>query len=190
MKLKNKILGNLTFYKGFSIMFILLAIIIVAGVIFIYPQVGVADQGDFDRVMAPAGLTLLDIDKSNPNFIRFYDYIVTDYHIDRNIVTFFLTLINSSIGYLIFIICTICQIFGSDVFRTQYLAFIYAGMYIFALWKIISGLNIKSKFKNIFLQKISFGVEKFNFILSLSLILAINFIFSASEIDSHHRVSV
>lgn len=151
MKLKNKILGNLTFYKGFSIMFILLAIIIVAGVIFIYPQVGVADQGDFDRVMAPAGLTLLDIDKSNPNFIRFYDYIVTDYHIDRNIVTFFLTLINSSIGYLIFIICTICQIFGSDVFRTQYLAFIYAGMYIFALWKIISGLNIKSKFKNIFL---------------------------------------
>ena len=62
MKLKNKILGNLTFYKGFSIMFILLAIIIVAGVIFIYPQVGVADQGDFDRVMAPAGLTLLDID--------------------------------------------------------------------------------------------------------------------------------
>ena len=50
--------------------------------------------------------------------------------------------------------------------------------------------NLTSKFKNIFLQKISFGVEKFNFILSLSLILAINFIFSASEIDSHHRVSV
>ena len=75
MKMKN---SSKSYYK---IWFTILAIMITIGVIFIQPQVGIADQGDFNRIMTISGLSLLDSDKSNPNFIRFYDYIVTDYNI-------------------------------------------------------------------------------------------------------------
>ena len=84
----------------YKIWFTILAIAITIGVLFIKPQVGVADQGDFNRIMTVSGLSLLDSDINNPNFIRFYDYIVTDYKISH-IDNIFTTIVGSSLGYLI-----------------------------------------------------------------------------------------
>lgn len=128
----------------YIIWFTLLAITITIGVLSISPQVGIADQGDFDRIMTFSGLSLLDSDTSNPNFIRFYHYIVTDYkisHVDNA------TIVGSSLGYLIFLIIYICKALGQTVFKTQYLAIVYSIIYILALSIILKLLNIKDKIK-------------------------------------------
>ena len=83
MKFKENIKNNK--YKLFLSLFSILAFSIIVYIIFKSPVQGVADQGDFDRVMSPAGLSLLDSDKSNPDFIRFYKYTVTDYKITAQI---------------------------------------------------------------------------------------------------------
>lgn len=149
MFLKEKSEANIKRY--YYIGFIVLAVAIIAIVLFKYPQPGVADQGDYDRIMVTSGLTLLDSDINNPDFIRFYDYTVTDYKISSNIVNLFLTIIGSSLGYLIVIISRVCKIFGQEVFKTQYLAVVYSVVYIFSLSTIFRNLNLKGKFKNIFL---------------------------------------
>lgn len=51
--------------------FIIFSIGLIYYILFKYPQVGVADQGDFDRVMNSVGLSLLESDKANPDFKRF-----------------------------------------------------------------------------------------------------------------------
>lgn len=122
MKMKK---SSKSYYK---IWFIILAIMITIGVLFIKPQVGIADQGDFNRIMTVSGLSLLDSDTSNPNFIRFYDYIVTDYKISH-IDNIFTTIVGSSLGHLIVLITYICKAFGQNVFKTQYLAMVYSTIY-------------------------------------------------------------
>lgn len=140
MKMKN---SSKSYYK---IWFTILAIMITIGVIFIQPQVGIADQGDFNRIMTISGLSLLDSDKSNPNFIRFYDYIVTDYNISY-IDNVFATIVGSSLGHLIVLITYLCKAFGENVFKTQYLALVYSTLYIISLSIILNSLNIKDKVK-------------------------------------------
>ena len=98
MKLKDNIKNNYTKYIIGT--FIIISALLIAYILFKYPQVGVADQGDFDRVMGLSGLSLLDSDKMNPDFKRFYDYIVTDYKINTNIFTLLITLFGSSMGYI------------------------------------------------------------------------------------------
>jgi len=133
--------------KLFILGFIVIAALIIAFVLFRFPQPGVADQGDFDRVMTTSGLTLLQEDKLNPDFNRFYDYTVTDYQIKTNIITGVLTIIGSSIGYVIALISYVCKLLGSNVFKTQYLAFVYGGLYISAMILILRKIDIKSKVK-------------------------------------------
>lgn len=156
MKFKSKIKDD--YIKYLIITFIIIACGIVAFVLFKGPQVGVADQGDFDRVMSASGLSLLDKDSSNPEFIRFYDYIVTDYKITSNILTFALTIVGSSMGYLITTISYICKLMGQNVFKTQYLAIAYAIMYISAIAVILKNINIKNKIKISILGVISLFV--------------------------------
>ncbi|MDS0528173.1 hypothetical protein NNC19_21015 [Clostridium sp. SHJSY1] len=142
-------------FKGlFYFIFAIIAILIIIFVLFRYPQQGVADQGDFDRVMTSSGLSVLDSDKANPDFKRFYNYIVTDYKISWDTLTFLKTLIGSSIGYIILIVSMICKICGSEVFKTQYLAIAYGFIYVVGLALLLKNLNIKSKFKLIFLSAI------------------------------------
>lgn len=142
--LKDKIKNNYSNYL--AILFIVIAICIVKYVLFTGPQPGVADQGDFDRVMSAGGISLLNSDISNPDFKRFYDYTVTNYSIDGNsIIQFFITLVGTSVGYLIYLISRVCNIFGQTIFKTQYLAIAYSIIYIFALYMIIKKVNIKSK---------------------------------------------
>lgn len=145
MKLKDNIKNNYTKYIIGT--FIIISALLIAYILFKYPQVGVADQGDFDRVMGLSGLSLLDSDKMNPDFKRFYDYIVTDYKINTNIFTLLITLFGSSMGYLITFISYICKVLGQEVFKTQYLAIAYAIIYISSIAIILKNLNIKSKLK-------------------------------------------
>ena len=73
------------YIKSISLCFIILAILIFTWILFVNPKLGVADQGDFDRVMNAVGLSLLDSDTNNPDFVRFYKYIITELE-DTNIL--------------------------------------------------------------------------------------------------------
>jgi hypothetical protein len=150
MKLKEKIKckNRKFFYLGF----IVIAALIIALVLFRFPQPGVADQGDFDRVMISSGLTLLEEDKTNPDFNRFYDYTVTDYQIKTNLITGVLTIVGSSMGYAIALVSYVCNLLGSNVFKTQYLALVYGGLYIFAMILILRKIDIKDKVKWVILS--------------------------------------
>lgn len=139
-----KIKKNSTTY--YEILFTILAILIIIGVLFIPPQAGIADQGDFDRIMGTSGLSLLDSDTNNPNFTRFYNYIVTDYKI-TDVDNISKAITGSSLTYLILLISTICKLLGETVFKTQYLAIVYSIMYILAFSIILKSLNIKNNKK-------------------------------------------
>jgi hypothetical protein len=140
----------LNYYKiGFTIA----AILIIFGVLFAKPQAGVADQGDFDRIMNISGLTLLDTDESNPNLIRFFNYIVPEYQIN-NIDKISKTIKGCSLSYFIVFINTICRQFGESVFKTQYLAIIYSAIYIFSFIIILKSLNIKDIVKLIIVSSL------------------------------------
>lgn len=56
----------------------LMALNMAAFVLVQEPRPGVADQGDFDRVMNVSGLELPAENKADANFVRFLDYPVTD----------------------------------------------------------------------------------------------------------------
>jgi hypothetical protein len=134
---------NNNFKKYLLITFCVLAIGIIAYVLFQYPQPGVADQGDFDRVMSASGLELTDKDKNDPNFDRFLKYIVTDYKIsDLSIQNLFVRIISTSMAYLITLITLICKIFGQNIFKTGYLSIVYSLIYIFSMSMIINYINI------------------------------------------------
>lgn len=134
------------FKNNYIAWFILIAFIIIIGILFMNPPVGVADQGDFDRVMGKSSLSLLDSDASNPNFKRFYDYIVTDYKITYGFNTLLFPF-GSSMGYLVTLITFICKLLGQNIFKTQYLAIAYSILYVLTLSSILVYLNIKDKFK-------------------------------------------
>ena len=140
MKLKKDLKNN------YVLWFAVVSAIIFLGILFISPNVGVADQGDFDRVMGKSSLALLDSDRNNPNFNRFYNYIVTDYKIQYDYSTLLFPF-GSSMGYLITPITFICKLLGQSVFKTQYLAICYGILYILALSLILKYLNIKDNLK-------------------------------------------
>ncbi|MGL4849872.1 MAG: hypothetical protein ACRC28_13275 [Clostridium sp.] len=138
-------------YRRYLIIsFILLAIGIITYVLFRFnqPMPGVADQGDFDRVMQVSRLSVPDYLKNNPDFVRFFKYTVTDYQIGSfSILNIIITLVSTSMAYLITLISIICKIFGQSIFKTQYLAIAYCIMYVGAMAIILKNINIKSKFK-------------------------------------------
>ena len=97
--------------------------------------------------MNSVGLSLLESDKANPDFKRFYQYIVTDYKININIYTLLIGIFGSSMGYLITFINFICKLLGQEVFKTQYIAIAYAIIYISSIAIILKNLNVKSNYK-------------------------------------------
>jgi hypothetical protein len=134
------------FKKNLLIAFCILAVCLVGYVLFQYPQPGVADQGDFDRVMGATGLKLTDENINNPNFNRFFNYIVTDYKTPK--LGALRTLPGSlytSIGYIITLATLVCNLFGQQVIKTGYLAVIYSVLYVFSMFVIIKYINIKNK---------------------------------------------
>ncbi len=126
----------------------LMGLLIMAGVLYQQPRPGVADQGDFDRVMNVSGLRVSADDINNPEFVRFLKYTVTDYEIvadqgasilQRPAVT--------SMAYIIRAINQVCLLLGKDTFKTDYLAAYYAIAYTFALGVILACLPVLSLIK-------------------------------------------
>jgi len=126
----------------------LLTVAIITYVLFQYPQPGIADQGDFDRVMNVSGLRLPIENLNDPNFIRFLNYPVTDYQIyNLNISSLVNRLKATSITYLITFVSLICKMFGQDTFKTGYLAIAYVIMYVSSLYVLMKYLHLENKVK-------------------------------------------
>lgn len=140
MKMKNIIINH------YKVWITLTAILIVIRVLFIEPEVGVADQGDFDRIMHISGLSLLDSDENDPNFVRFYKYIVPEYQINK-IDKMSTTIKGCSLSYFIVLSNNISKLFSPNIFKTQTLAIIYSILYIIAFVTILKSINIKNKVK-------------------------------------------
>jgi hypothetical protein len=146
----------INFKKYVLVLFCTIALCIVAYVLLQYPRPGVADQGDFDRVMFVSGLKLTEQNKNDPDFNRFLNYVVTDYKISNySLLRLIITLFSTSLGYLITIISFICKIFGQDIFKTGYLAAAYSAFYIFSIYMIIKYINLKNKAALIMLALLS-----------------------------------
>lgn len=127
---------------------VLCALAITFYVLFQYPQPGVADQGDFDRVMNVSGLRLGLENMNNPDFIRFLDYPVTDYQIyNLNPQSMATRLQATSLAWLITLISLVGKMLGQQTVKTVYLAFTYAILYVSGLYLIMKYTNINSKVK-------------------------------------------
>ena len=125
-----------------------LAVLIIALVLYQPPQPGVADQGDFDRVMNVSGLELKAEQIDDPGFERFMHYPVFEYQIsDSSRLSLFRRLSATSIAYVITLINTVCRLLGQDTFKTLYLATVYAVLYIYAFWLIFASLNLRDRLK-------------------------------------------
>ncbi len=145
---ENSIDKEKVFRKYIIIVFILLAIVIIAYVLFKYPKPGVADQGDFNRVMFASGLQLTDKDKNNPDLKRYLDYIITDYSMsDKGIPRMLAGVIGTTISVFVTIGGIISRILGRQIFSTEYLAGVYCLVYLFSITVILKYINIKGKIK-------------------------------------------
>lgn len=140
MKLKEN------FVKHTSFSFSIIAIGLIFYVIFRSPLPGVADQGDFYRVIKVSSLELTEEFKNAPDFDRFFHYIIPEYRIsDITDLKLSEAINSSSIASLIIFISSICKFLGDDTFKTIYLAITYSIIYIFSLYIIVRYLNVKSK---------------------------------------------
>ncbi len=137
----------------------LMAVLIIADVLWRTPHPGVADQGDFDRVMNVSGLRVSADDTNNPEFVRFLDYTVSDYEIvadhggsllKRPAVT--------SMAYVIKPINQVCLLLGKDTFKTGYLAIFYAFAYTLAIVAIFAFIPVHSHIKLLVFSLISLWV--------------------------------
>lgn len=127
-------LFNLSLNTTLNIIGMLCAAAITFFVLFYPPMPGVADQGDFGRVTAAAGLGEF-VDPYLDNNTRWYKYVTTKYEmgsLDFSRLTGIVPA--TSTIYPVSIARLICTILGMDYFTTKVLAFIYASLYIFSLY--------------------------------------------------------
>lgn len=129
--------------KWFTWIILAVTVCIVIVVLFAPPQPGVADQGDFQRVMDIAGLEEADSSLAD-NDLRFYKYVKTQYTMTPvNPLRFLGIIPSSSTLYPIMLARLACIIAGMPLFDTRVLAAFYALLYITALWLCLRWSGIK-----------------------------------------------
>lgn len=134
------------FSKYWWILIGVLAGAVIFYVLFMPPQPGVADQGDFDRITNVSGLELKAEDANNPDLVRFNDYTITEYQISAPTANeLFSRFKATSMAWLISFITLICTILGQDIFKTGYLALAYVLMYGLAFFIIFKYAGINHK---------------------------------------------
>ena len=112
-------------------------------VLFLPPRPGVADQGDFQRIMDITGLQETESTLSNPETL-FYQYVKTKYDMTpMNPLRFIGITPSSSMIYPIGLAKAFCRIAGSTHFHTGILTAIYSALYIAALWLGLKGMSIQ-----------------------------------------------
>ncbi|NLN64168.1 MAG: hypothetical protein GX144_01940 [Clostridiaceae bacterium] len=122
--------------------FLIPAFILTAYVLFMPPRPGVADQGDFQRIMDIAGLAETEHSLADPNS-QFYYYVKAEYRMEPANPLRLLGIIPSpSLIYPITLAKSICKISGMTFFNTAVLAIVYSAMYITSIWLCLKWLGI------------------------------------------------
>jgi len=122
------------FFTKFSfLIFLICSVFITAYVLFIPPRPGVADQGDFQRVMIVTGLVEKKM-PDNESELLYFKYVKPEYIMTPvNPLRFFGIIPTTSMIYPVTAARFLCRMAGFGVFSTEVLAIVYAIMYITAL---------------------------------------------------------
>lgn len=138
------------FQKKFNLIVLLSALSIIFFVIFSPPMPGVADQGDFGRVINVTGLGDAVIDQSNSE-ARWFKYVITEYRITPlNFRRLIGILPTTSMIYPIYIARVISKLCGSSFFNTKILAAVYSCFYLVGIYLCLKHMKFKQKSTYIF----------------------------------------
>lgn len=135
--------------------FILSCIAIALFVLFYPPMPGVADQGDFQRVMTVVGLK--EISYNSVDFdSHWFKYITNNYvMVPLELERLIGIIPTTSMIYPITLARIICKMLGFQYFTTKVLAFIYSLMYILSLYVCVKYIPLKRVGTHIFLAVLS-----------------------------------
>lgn len=131
------------------------AVIIVSFVLFYPPMPGVADQGDFQRVMNVTGLQ--EIERSPEEFnSHWFKYVTTEYKmIPMNFARFLGIIPTTSMIYPITLARIISRLIGAKYFNTSILAVVYVLMYILGFYLCHKFIKFKRIGTSIFFMILS-----------------------------------
>lgn len=153
---KNKLaVRNYLVLRRLIKIFVISCIIITSFVLFYPPMPGVADQGDFQRVMTVVGLKEISYNSLdfNSHWFRYTtsEYVMTPLELERLIGV----IPTTSMIYPITLARIICKMLGFQYFTTKVLAFIYSLMYILSIYMCIKYIPLKRIGTHIFLIVLS-----------------------------------
>jgi hypothetical protein len=137
-----------------------LAIIIVASIIMIFvlfknPMPGVADQGDFQRVMDVTGLDEKERNTEEFNS-HWYRYVTPEYKVVSLDIKRLVGIIpTTSMIYPITVARILSRILGKEYFSTRLLAVVYALFYLLSLYMCIKYVNLRRRITVIFFGVLS-----------------------------------
>lgn len=140
---------NLKLYEYICFIGIAGAIIIALYVLFYPPMPGVADQGDFQRVMSVTGLD--EITQKSSSDPHWYKYVTTEYkYASLKLYRLIGIVPTTSMIYPITLARELCKLIGRQFFSTRMLAAVYAVMYISGLYMCIKWIRPKRLTTGIF----------------------------------------
>lgn len=128
--------------------------IVIASIVLFFPPVpGVADQGDFQRVMSVTGLEQAG---TNDLEARWFKFVTSEYKMNSlNPLRFFGIIPTTSMIYPIAAARAICKLAGSQYFNTRALALVYIVIYIASIYVCIKNINIRRTSSLIFFSLLS-----------------------------------
>lgn len=142
---------NLKSHKFVALAGAISAVLITALVLFYSPMPGVADQGDFERVMSVAGLREISNDSTH-----WFKYVTTEYKMVPLSTARLIGLIpTTSMIYPIAAARVISRLVGSAYFNTRCLAIVYAVIYILSLYICFRCIRFERTATNIFFIMLS-----------------------------------
>lgn len=143
---KFRLLKNLKSHRLLALAGAISAVFIIALVLFYPPMPGVADQGDFERIMSVTGLTEIGNDSTH-----WFKYVTTEYKMVPLNTSRLIGLIpTTSMIYPIAMARVISRLVGSVYFNTRYLALVYAAIYVLSLYTCFRCIKFKRVSTNIF----------------------------------------
>lgn len=130
-------------------------ILITLFALFYPPMPGVADQGDFQRVMTIVGLKEISYNSLDFNS-HWFRYATTEYAMTPLELERLIGIIpTTSMIYPITLARIICKMLGFQYFTTKVLALIYSLMYILSLYMCVKYIPLKRVGTHIFLAVLS-----------------------------------
>jgi hypothetical protein len=133
----------------------IIAVLIIAYVLFVSPRPGVADQGDFQRVMSVTGLQEIKNNTADTGS-HFFKFVTTQYKtFPLNPLRLLGIIPTTSMIYPIALAKAACRVIDSEYFSTHVLSIIYSLMYISALFMCLKWSGIKRTSTRVFLCLLS-----------------------------------